>query len=70
MRSRDRRTKRGAAFRRGGIYAPKAFKEALPPFLRQEWGECQNPNYTCKFLLSTFMVSLLPSCPSIGECAN
>ena len=30
MRSRDRRTKRDAAFRRGGIYAPKALKEAPP----------------------------------------
>ena len=40
MRARDRRTKRDAAFRRGGIYAPKALKKA--------------PNHMCKFLLSTF----------------
>ena len=69
MRSRDHRTKRDVAVRRGGIYASKALKEAPYSCQGRNRGEA-DPNHISKFLLSIFMVSLLLSCPKIGECTN
>ena len=58
MRSREHRTKRDAAVRRGGIYSSKALKAPPIPAKAGIGGEA-DPNHMSKFLLSIFMVSLL-----------